>query len=66
MDHEIRSRVARSGKHEDGDHSRIKAETIMPKPRRPKQDQDLEGIAVESLGMSEAPDFSNLKEEKAS
>src|SRR5215217_1054066 len=32
MDTEIRARVARSGKHEDGDHSRIKAETIMGKP----------------------------------
>jgi hypothetical protein len=38
----------------------------MQKPRRPKQDQDLEGIDVESLDMSEAPDFSNLEEEKAS
>jgi hypothetical protein len=66
MDHEIRARVARSGKDESGDHSRIKAETIMQKPRRPKQDQDLEGIDVESLDMSEAPDFSNLEEEKAS
>src|SRR5215208_6750866 len=64
--HEIRARVARSGKDESGDHSRIKAETIMQKPRRPKQDQDLEGIDVESLDMSEAPDFSNLEEEKAS
>jgi len=64
MDHEIRSRVARSGKHEDGDHSRIKAESIMPKPRRsqPKQDADLEDVDVESLDM-EAPDFSDLKDE---
>jgi hypothetical protein len=63
MDQEIRSRVARSGKNEDGDHSRIKAETIMGKPKRPKQDADLEGVDVESLDMSEAPDFSNLGEE---
>ena len=63
MDAEIRSRVARSGKNEDGDHSRLKAETIMPKPKRPKQDADLEGVDIESLDMSEAPDFSHLKEE---
>jgi len=60
--HEIRSRVARSGKDEDGNHSRIKAETVMPKPKRPKQDADLEDVDVESLDMSQAPDFSNLEE----
>jgi hypothetical protein len=60
---EIRSKVVRSGKNEDGDHSRLKAETIMGKPKRPKQDADLEGVDVESLDMSEAPDFSPLKEE---
>src|SRR5215216_4319962 len=62
MDHEIRSRVAKSGKHEDGDHSRIKAESIMRSPRRPKQDADLEDVDVESLDM-EAPGFSDLKDE---
>jgi hypothetical protein len=63
MDHEIRAKVVRSGKNEDGDHSRIKAESIMPKPRRPKQDRDLEGIDVESLDDApEAPDYSDLKE----
>jgi len=62
MDGEIRSKVVRSGKNEDGDHSRLKAETIMGKPKRPKQDADLEGVDIESLDMSEAPDFSHLKE----
>jgi hypothetical protein len=65
MNSEIRSRVARSGKNEDGDHSRLKAETIMPKPKRPKQDADLEGIDVEGLDM-EPPDFSSIKGEQAS
>jgi hypothetical protein len=60
---EIRSKVVRSGKNEDGDHSRLKAETIMGKPKRPKQDADLEGVDIESLDMSEAPDVSHLKEE---
>jgi hypothetical protein len=66
MDAEIRSRVARSGKNEDGDHSRLKAETIMGKPKRPRQDADLEDVDVESLDMGdqpEAPDFSGIKEE---
>jgi hypothetical protein len=65
MDHEIRARVARSGKHEDGDHSRVKSDSIMPKPKRPKQDRDLEDVDVENLDTdaSEAPDFSDLEEE---
>jgi hypothetical protein len=63
LDGEIRSQVVRSGKNRDGNHSRLVAESIMPKPKRPKQDADLEGVDVESLDMSQAPDFSNLKEE---
>ena len=35
----------------------------MGKPKRPKQDADLEGVDIESLDMSEPPDFSHLKEE---
>jgi hypothetical protein len=66
MDREVRSKVVRSGKNEDGDHSRLKAETIMGKPKRPKKDQDLEGVDVENLDIPEAPDFSNIEEEKAS
>ena len=66
MDAEIRSRVARSGKNEDGDHSRLKAETIMRKPKRPKHDADLEDIDVESLDIPEAPDYSSISKEEAS
>jgi hypothetical protein len=62
--HELRSRVARSGKDEDGNHSRLKAETVMPKPKRPKKDADLEGVDVESLDMSEAPDILKPSDEK--
>jgi hypothetical protein len=62
---EVRARVVRSGKNEDGDHSRIKAESIMPKPRatQRKAIQAEEDKDFEDLDMSEAPDFSNLKEE---
>lgn len=56
-DHEIRARVVRSGKNEDGDHSRIKGDSIMPKPKRPRQDRDLEGIDVESLEVPEEAPF---------
>jgi len=67
----FRSRVVRSGKHEDGSNSRIKAETVGPPSKRPKKDADLEGVDAESLDMGrqqkadnpEAPDFSDLKEE---
>jgi hypothetical protein len=44
---------------QDGDHSRLKAETIMGKPKRskgkPKKDADLEGIDIENLDMRQAP-----------
>jgi len=65
MDCEIRAQVVRSGKNEDGDHSRVKSGTIMPKPKKKRGDSeaadaDLEGVDVENLDM-EPPDFSNLK-----
>ena len=63
MDHEIRARVARSGKNEDGDHSRVKAETIMGKPKPRKEVEAEENKDFGDLDMSEAPDFSNLGEE---
>ena len=68
LNQEIRSQVVRSGKNQDGTHSRIKGETIMPKPKKKRgdsSDADLEGVDVESLDM-EPPDFFNLEGEKAS
>jgi hypothetical protein len=63
---EVRARVARSGKNEDGEHSRLKAETIMGKPKPRKEVEAEEDKDFEGIDMSEAPDFSNLGEEKAS
>jgi len=52
---EVRARAVRSGKNEDGDHSRIKAESLMPKPRGSK----LVPVAVAAEAEEDA-DFKDL------
>ena len=57
MDKEIRAKCVRSGKNEDGDHTRIKAESMMKKPKTSKKDRDLEDIDVENLDIPEPPNW---------
>jgi hypothetical protein len=57
MNGECRARVVRSGKNEDGDHSRIKADSLMPRPKRSKKDRDLEEVDVENLDIPEPPNW---------